>query len=226
MIEFPDLAIVLLTYKRTNEAVATIQGLIKFLGYEKEKRAWYIADDGSPEAHLKSVLNQLESSGEKMLGYHSKRFSPYTGIGWNKGIGMGFQYSDFVLVMEDDWILKEPFDIHPFVEMLVQREDVGLVRLGGLAVGNTVEIVGHNGHHYFRYHKDKQYAYSGNPQIRHARFVKAYGVYSEEKLNPGELELNYDGRIRAQDGPEIWRPSDIPGWGIFAHIGKMIYRDE
>jgi len=145
--------------------------------------------------------------------------------GWNLGLGIAFQFSDFVMVLEDDWVLKERFAIHPYIEMLTQRDDVGMVRLGGLAVGNNVEIVGWNGHHYLRYHKDRQYAYSGNPHIRHARFVKAYGWYSEEKLNPGELELEYDGRLRAMDGPDIWRPADIPGWGIFQHIGKARYRE-
>lgn len=224
MIEFPNLSIVLLTYKRTSYAVRTLESLCENLGYEQHLRGFYIADDGTPGKHVEKLLELLRAKGERILGYHNKRFSPKTGIGWNKGLGIGFQNSDYVMLLEDDWVLHKRFDIHPYVEMLTQREDVCMVRLGGLAVGNNVEIVGHNGHHYLKYHRDKQYAYSGNPHIRHARMVKTYGWFSEEKLNPGELELEYDWRFRSTEGPDIWRPADIPGWGIFDHIGESRYR--
>jgi len=237
MIDFPKLSIVILTYKRTEEALATVCHLSENLEYAKDLRGFYIADDGTPGNHVERLTAELEKRGEKILGSHSKRYSPITGKGWNRGLGVAFQNSDYVMVMEDDWVLRERFDIYPYIEMLSQCDgeqtdkegrvnpNVGMVRLGGLAVGNTVEIVGHNGHHYLKYHKDRQYAYSGNPHIRHARFMHAYGWYSEDELNPGELELDYDGRIRAMDGPDIWRPADIPGWGIFSHIGEARYRE-
>jgi len=63
------------------------------------------------------------------------------------------------MVMEDDWELSGEFDmnpdnhpgvfainpyinngkfnIRPYIEMLSEREDVGMLRLGGAAVGNT-----------------------------------------------------------------------------------------
>jgi len=236
MIDYPKLGIVLLTYKRTEEALATISHLSENLGYAKNLRSFYIADDGSTEAHVSSLVAELEKRGETLLGFHNRRYSPHTGKGWNRGLGVAFQNSDYVLVMEDDWVLQKPFDIYPYIEMLTECDgkqtdkeghvnpNVGMVRLGGLAVGNTVKIVGHNGHHYLEYHRDQQYAYSGNPHLRHARFINAYGWYSEDELNPGELELDYDGRFRSMEGPEIWRPSDIPGWGVFGHIGAARYR--
>lgn len=220
--DWPNLSILLMTYKRTEEAMATIRGIAEYLDYPL--RSWYIADDGSEPEHMDKLLDLLIEKNEKVIGYHNERFSPKTGIGWNKGLGICYQNSDYVLVMEDDWVLDVKFNISPFIEMLSQREDVGMIRLGGLAVGNTVEIVGHNGHHYLKYHRTEQYAFSGNPHIRHARFVKAYGWYSSEKLNPGELELDMDGRFRAMSGPDIWRPADIPGWGYFRHIGAARYR--
>ena len=235
MIEFPNLSIVLLTYKRTKEATRTLESLCAYLGYEQRLRSFYIADDGTPGKHVEKLLTLLQDKGERILGWHNQRFSPQTGIGWNKGLGIAFQNSDYVMVLEDDWVLRKEFDIHPYIEMLSQCDgqteykgtvspNVGMVRLGGLAVGNDVRIVGWNGHHYLWYYKNEQYAYSGNPHIRHARMVRAYGWYSEEKLNPGELELDYDGRVRAMEGPEIWRPADIPGWGVFDHIGESRYR--
>ncbi len=246
MTEWPNLAIVLLTYMRTPEACRTIEGICNNLGYPKEKRSWYVADDGTPGNHLEILTETILGNGEKLIGSHSERFSPRTGIGWNKAIGIAFQFSDYVLVMEDDWELSGKFDmnpdcprkegkfqvnpylnsgvldIRPYIEMLSEREDVGMVRLGGLAVDSVVKIVGHNGHHYLDYLKSTPYAYSGNPHIRHARFAK-YGPFSEEVMRPGELELNLDWRFRKSDGPAIWRPADIPAWGVFHHIGNVRY---
>jgi len=245
MTELPKLAIVLLTYMRTQEALRTILGICGNLSYPKEKRGWFIADDGTPGDHFDILVAYLQEHDEKVVYGHSKRFSPNTGEGWNKAIGIAFQFSDYVLVMEDDWELSGNFDmnpdnhpgkvqvnpyldkgildIKPYIEMLSEREDVGMVRLGGLAVGNDVEIVGHNGHHYLKYLKSKPYAYSGNPHLRHARFQERYGGFSIEALRPGELETEFDWRFRNMDGPDIWRPADIPAWGIFHHIGKDSY---
>lgn len=240
----PKLAIILLTYQRTEYAIRTIQGIIHHLDYPN--RGWYIADDGSSDYHTEAILDLLNFHKEYIIGHHSHRFSPCCGKGWNFAIKSALEYSDYMLIMEDDWVLSGNFDMNPdnhpgqfninpyicggkfnpapYIEMLGQREDVGMVRLGGIAVGNNVELIGHNGHHYIKYHRDRQYAYSGNPHIRHKRFIEAYGLYSEAELNPGELELEFDGRFRTTDGPDIWRPYDIPGWGIFHHVGEARYR--
>lgn len=256
MDNWPLLAICILTYQRTEYALRTIDALSEHLDYEP--RGWYIADDGSKDGHISRLISELKSLGETIIGYHSQRFSPRTGIGWNKGLGVCYQHSDYVMLLEDDWVLSGNFDmnpdnhpgqfnvnpyicggkfnIRPYIEMLSECDgiqtnkegrvnpNVGLVRLGGAAVGSTVKIVGHAGHHYLHYLKQDPYAYSGNPQIRHARFIHAYGWYSEDDKNPGELELEYDWRFRQKEGPEIWRVFDIPGWGIFHHIGEKRYR--
>lgn len=242
MTDLPNLAILLQSYNRPDCAIRTINGIVDNLGYNGEI-AWYLADDGSEKGSFENILNALRGRGQAILGYYNDRLYPFTATGWNKGLGICYQFSNYVLVMEDDWELSGnfdmnpenhpgkfnispymvggKFDIHPYIEMLSQREDVGMVRLGGLAVGNTVEIVGHNGHHYLKYLRDRSYAFSGNPSIRHARFVRSYGWYDESgPRNPGELELAYDWKFRHTLGPDIWRPSDIPGWGIFHHIGR------
>lgn len=220
MDELPRLAIAMVTYKRTDEALRTIRGVSENLVYPNELIGWFVGDDGSEKAHSNALILEIaRTSHGRLMNYHNERFTPMTGRGWNRVLGLGYQYSDFVLWLEDDWELTKPFFIEPYIRMLMEREDVGLVRLGHLAVGSDVHIVGHNGVHYLKYLKSTQYAYSGNPQIRHARYVKHYGWYATDK-NPGEIELDYDARFREfPGGPEIWRPADIPGWGVFGHIG-------
>lgn len=222
MDEYPTLAIVMVTYKRTAEAIVTVSSVSKNLVYPKEKRGWYIADDGSPVEHVNTILAELkDNQGEHVLGYHNEKFLPGTffcGRGWNTALSKAHQYADIILWLEDDWRLERPLDVYPFVRMLLEREDVGIVRLGHLAVGSDVRIVGHNGVHYLYYLRSTGYAYSGNPLLRHRRYIEAYGTFKEDR-NPGEIEVDYDSRYRASPGPNIWRPADIPGWGIFGHIG-------
>lgn len=224
MTDLPRLSICMVTYRRTEQAVRTLQSLLAHLGYPKELRSFYIGDDGSPKEHVDALLKVLE--GENMLGYHNERVrlpghenTYHAGPGWNRTMGIGYQNSDYVLWMEDDWELIRDFDIIPYVILLAERQEVGMVRLSNLAVGNTLKIVSHNGIHYLEYLRGQQYAYSGNPHLRHARFTVACGWFCET-CSPGEMELDYDYRFQTTENPPaIWRPADIPGWGIFGHIG-------
>lgn len=221
MDNLPNLAIVLVTYRRTREAVITVKSVAENLDYPKELRGFYVADDGSPREHVDAILGELNSQGEKVIGFHNEKYSPGTyfcGKGWNIGLYQGHQFSDVVLWLEDDWHLDRRLDLRPYVRLLLERMDVGAVRLGGLAVGSDVHIVGHDGIHYLRYERSTQYAYSGNPLLRHTRFLDFYGWFHEER-NPGNIELDMDSKFREAHGPDIWRPVDLGGWGVFGHIG-------
>jgi hypothetical protein len=220
-VDLPNLAIVLVTYARTDLAVRTIRGISEYLVWPKDKRAWFVNDDGSAPEHVNAIRQALLEGGENLQFINTHRFGGGTyncGHGWNLALGNAHQYADYVLLVEDDWELRNPLDITRYVKMLGEREDVGLVRLGTLAVGNWVQIVGHEGVHYLAYSKDQPYAYSGNPSIRHTRFTGTYGFFAEDR-NPGDIEIDYDWRVRHNEGPGIWRPAEINPWGAFHHIG-------
>jgi hypothetical protein len=221
MTDLPMLAIVMVTYKRTALAVETVNSFSINLNYPKELRQWYIADDGSPAEHVQAILDELDKHGEKLYGFHNEKLGEgyNAGKGWNLGLLKGHEISPIILWLEDDWQLRTKLDVRPYVRLLLDREDIGLVRLGHLAVGNTVEIVGHDGIHYLEYMRGRQYCYSGNPHLRHRRFSENYGMFAEDR-NPGEMELAMDAAFQAKpDGCKIWRPADIPGWGCIGHQG-------
>lgn len=222
MDEYPTISAVLVTYNRTELALRTIRGLGQYLAYPLEKVSWYVADDGSPREHVDAILKAIVECGFTVLGFHNQKAMPGTffpGKGWNFALNKAHEKSPFVLWLEDDWELRRPLAISPYLRLLHDREDIGMIRLGHLAVGSKVEIVGHSGIHYLNYLRDTQYSYSGNPHIRHVRFSQAVGPFAEDK-NPGEIELDQDYKFRSNpNAPAIWRPADIPGWGIFAHIG-------
>jgi len=222
----PNLAICMVTYNRTAEALKTLRSTIKNLGYPKDKIGWYIADDGSDDKHHSALLKELNKNDLRILGEHNERIRKEgeqdtynAGKGWNLGLGICHQFSDFVLWLEDDWNLEKPLDLIPYVKILQEREDVGVLTFRILSIGADVFTQGYDGHIYLDYKKTTQYAYSGNPYLRHARFTRHVGWFAEDR-SPGLIELEMDDKFRASaDGIAIWRPVEISIWGGWAHIG-------
>jgi hypothetical protein len=226
MTDLPLLAILVMSYKRTEMTLRTINSTIQNMQYPKDKIAWYLCDDGTPKDEFDQVLAALD--GQKLLGYHNEHLrnpgqedTYFCGKGYNLGLGICHQNTDSVLILENDWELEQPFDLVPYVTMLQEREDVGICSFRMLSVGADVHTVGHNGIHYLQYLRTTQYAYSGNVQIRHGRFTRHYGWFSED-VNPGGIELAQDDKYRLDvtDGPWIWRPVAVDPWGVWHHIGQ------
>ena len=98
-----------------------------------------------------------------------------------------------------------------------------MVRFGTLTVdGMICRVMGHDGRHYLQMEKSFQYAFSGNPHLRHRRLNEVVGMYNEKiEPSPGDVEIDFDYRFRQQNKVEIWRPADIPGWGMWQHIGEV-----
>lgn len=225
MSDLPPLAICLVTYRRTDEAIKTIMSTCNNLEYPRELIGWYVADDGSPKAHHSALLLELQAQGMRLIGEHNDRFrdedSHNCGRGWNKGLGICHQYSDFVLWLEDDWVLEESLYLSRYVRLLQERPEVGIVSFRILSIGADVHTVGWDGEIFLKYLRSRQYAYSGNPLLRHARYTTHYGWFAEDR-NPGLIELHQDDQYRldVNDGPWIWRPVGISQWGSWGHIGS------
>ena len=126
--------------------------------------------------------------------------------------------------LEDDWELRRDLDLTPYARLLAQHDDVGMVRLGHLAIDLDCRTVGYDSVHYLSILPTTNYQFSGNPSLRHRRFWEAFGEYPEG-LNPGNTEIAYDAQIRNvglnTNAPRIVWPVDIGGWGVFAHIGEV-----
>lgn len=223
----PEIAIALVTYNRLGEALRTIESTCENLIYPKELIKWFVNDDGSGDEYVRELTKKLDEYDRKhwlrtgRMRKEGQEESYFCGKGWNMALGNAHQYSDFVLWLEDDWVLDEPLDLSLYVRLLRERADVGAVSFRILSVETEVKTKGYEGKLFVEYLKTTQYAYSGNPILRHARFVKHYGWFDEEK-DPGNIELNCDDRYRLDEkgGPMIWRPLDISPWGAWKHVGK------
>lgn len=229
MSDLPKLSILLLTYKRTDLSIRTIESTAKNLQYPNALVSWYVCDDGSPKKEFQMVIDCLNDNHQQILGSHNRRIRNegqedtfFAGKSYNLGLGICHQNSDFVLVLENDWELEDHLGLVPYIRLLQEREDVGAVSFRILSVGADVHTVGHDGKMYLKYLRTTQYAFSGNPYIRHARFTYHYGWFAEDR-NPGLMELQQDDQYRlavGDDAPWIWRPVDISVWGGWAHIGS------
>lgn len=218
--EWPRMAACLLTATRTEYAVRTVRSFCK--NFEYQNLGWYVAGDGSDEAHMVAISEELSKYGARIIGSHSEKMGP--GPSWNKAIKESLKKADLILWVENDWELKNEFDVTRYVKLLMDKPEVGMVRLSYMAVGLDLYSVGHDGTHYVRMQKSTQYAYSGNPSIRHRRYFDAYPWYpTNADVNPGQCEIWHDNEFRKKEGPEIWWPLDLPhgGWGGgFGHIGQ------
>ena len=159
------LDVVLLTYQRTQYAIRTVQALKKHLSPSPR---FYVADDGSAKEHLNAVLSVV---GDDLIGYHTKKqgYGANANEAWN-------HVGDVSLWMEDDWELTQDWDLSPYVSLLGD-EDIGMIRLGHMPINLDLESIGRYGRMYLDVKFNRQYAFSGNPSLRHKRFYHKWGDY-------------------------------------------------
>lgn len=213
MNDLPILAIIFVTFQRAGYAVRTIEAINKYLQYDGCV-AWYVADDGSAQGHVDMVHETL--NGSEVIAHHTEH------IGYGAGVNRGWErcepVTDITLWIEDDWELRRPFDVTPYVKLLRENEAVGMVRLGHLPIDLDLESCGYNGRMYLHVIPSRPYSFSGNPHMKHIRF-RNHGSYPVG-LNPGKTEVAYDWQVRNTDGPAIWWPLVIGDNPPFGHIGE------
>jgi hypothetical protein len=221
MTDLPTIAILFLTKEvegRENIAVATIEALREYMKYEGPY-VWVFACGKSSQEYRNSIYQALHGDD---LGWIVQADKP-PGVVWNLGIDMVHTRAwPAYLRVEDDMVLKDHLDITPYVKLLMEREDVGMVRLGLMPIGLDLHSTAHDGRIYFDVLKSQPYQYSGNPGLIHKRFHDAYGMFHEEK-NPGEIEVEFDYRVRSQEGPKIWWPMKMGTYtfGYWDHRGAV-----
>ncbi len=212
------IVVILQTFKRTQNALDTIAAAKEHLHYGGDL-VWYVADDGSPPAHLRAVVDATEGV---RLGMHAARrgYGGNCNTAWHALDG----WSSLTLWLEDDWELRQPLDLTPHAYALMDSDQLGMIRLGyiyGERLEPAREFAGRRYHTIPRDWPDTSfYAFTGHPSLRHRRYREAYGDYPEG-LGPGDTELAYAYQYQVGDGPLIVWPEGYPQEGYFAHIGSI-----
>jgi hypothetical protein len=215
------IVIVLQTWERTDVAMRTIVAARRNLRYGG-RLAWYVADDGSRPEHLDACLGTLNA--DDVVGWHSQRrgYGGNSNAAWLAADAVGA----LTFWLEDDWELTAPLDLYPYAALLMERPEIGMVRLGNLNLDIRGRTWGHGGHVYWTLdripHHEGTPVFTGHPSLRHRRYREAHGLYPEG-LKPGETELAYAYQFRqgSHDAPGIVWPADYPPTSLFGHIGEV-----
>lgn len=220
MADHPDVIINLITFNRLEDALQTIRSVKEHLVWPNV--GWHIADDGSPEGYVDQLRAEIGPGYEVTVtnaqpdrianGNHQQ-----VGRNMNLGAKEAFRRADLVLWLEDDWELKEDLNLGPFVNLLQERSEIGMVRLGYLHLDLEAEILGAAGNLWWLLKRTgHHYTFAGHPSLRHKRFYDCYGEY-DEGLDIGATEDTFCSRFENKvDGPGIvW-----PAW-----LGERIFYD-
>jgi hypothetical protein len=213
------ITVILQTYKRTDVALRTIAAAREFLRYGDLR--WYVADDGSPAEHFYAVMDAI---GEPIVGYHTERrgYGANANAAWHNAD----RHGALTFWLEDDWELRQPLDLYPYACLLMETEEIGMVRLGVLNLDIRARSWAHDGRVYWKLDREPHIegtpVFTGHPSLRHRRYREVYGDYPEG-LAPGDTELAYAYQFRqgSPDAPGIVWPADYPAAGFFGHIGTQ-----
>jgi hypothetical protein len=177
-------------YRRATNARMTLGTWQHRLVYEGPLYL-HIADDGS--ALPDYPANIVEYPGNFLETTYSRQERHGVGASLNAGFRQAHDLrGGLVLYAVDDWLLLEQFDVSPWARLLVERSEVGMVRLGpphpdltGRIEALTAEWQGW-GLRLDRHH----YAFGHRPALYHQRMRDAYGPFAED-VNAYECERLY-----------------------------------
>lgn len=219
----PPIFVLITTYKRTDCALRTIRGV-------KENFHWpnigfVLVDDGSPVEHRKVLVREIGPTYYTWV-YNGQR----RGVGHNMNVGFRHvweQGGELVLLLEDDWEIRSPLDVVPYVNLLMNNQDIGMIRMGYLSAGIRATLESRENRLWWvlQHNPNQQYNYAGHAQLQHKRFWEKLGAF-KEGLAPGANELYRCGQYNsAENPPKIVWPAEFGQWGPFHHVGSVSLAD-
>lgn len=214
--DYPEVVICLVTFKRTEYAIQVVEGLKANLKYPN--LSWHIADDGSGEAHQNAII---EAIGDQPWTLTDAKQAGGTGHNRNLGLQAAFSRTDYVLHIEDDWVLTRPYILEPAVVILRDYPEVGMIRMGYIEEGHIGRSRNMAGLMWWQLdkHSGHGFVFAGHPHMLHRRFHENYGWY-DENLLPGPTEIAFAEKFLKGEGPQIIYPMWVFG-GFFSHIGTV-----
>lgn len=193
---FPPGSDGLLRHEAVDEAVESWADNLSYDG----RINLHVADDGSDGPDL--YLDWLRlGAREQVFGTVSRSQQHRHGVGasLNAGFRQAFETSPLVLYAVDDWKLTADLDLTPWANLLMEREDIGMVRLGlphPWLTGNVEHDAGRWWLNVDRHH----FAFGHRPALYHRRMIGTYGWF-KEGVNAYDCEIDYNDRFCAAKVP-------------------------
>ena len=123
------------------------------------------------------------------------------GASLNAGLRAAFTQSPVAALLMDDWGLMVPFDLRPWANILLKREDIGLVRLGPPHPNIRGHVEMFEEGWFLRLERDGVFT-SLRPWMVHERFMQHYGPFPED-VDVGACEQLFNERVRDNPGPDV-----------------------
>jgi len=218
---YPKLAICIITYDRLPEITRTISALQQHFIYPGEI-SWHLADDSSPSPYLNSIANAFpDIQFTYTLGNRG-------GWGVNANNALTSLNKDFpyVFLIEDDYVATRDINITAGVALMESNPRVCAVRYDGIA-GHILNLrlreqktpIGTLAFMYIDKDSPHLHIYSNRPHLRHTERFACYGEYVRRK-SLGETEQGFAHKVKASRGCMdfvILADGVLPA---FDHIGK------
>lgn len=222
--QWPEITVLIVTYKRPDETRGVIRALQKNLLYPNLK--WLICDDSTGREYQTALRADYP---------HMKLVSTKTNSGWGANVNNGLHHVDtpYVYLIENDYILTQPQDLRVGISLMEVNDAIGRIRYDGV-VGHQVichlresDIVkwiadyrqgmalpGKLSYWLIDNASPSLWLYSNRPSLSHIRFWKFYGPY-DEGLRLGATEESYAHRVKDKM-TEIGAPAIavLPEWVV------------
>jgi len=215
------LTIVMLTYNRMEYAEKTIRSTLDNIKYSDELCV-HIADDGSPDGyveHLRSIVG-----GYDKIHTVSCSNSNRGGYGKNFNLAMShvLPWSDFLLILEDDWVLTKVLDLDSLSKALC--EPFGCMRLGYLGWTQRLNatFVCISGEQYLLLDSNspEPHVFTGHPRLVSKTWQLRQGPWPEG-LRQGDTEFAIAHKPASRMGV-LWPLNLIRTYGdLYVHIGAV-----
>jgi hypothetical protein len=168
----------------------------------------HVADDGSALDGYPDVMvaEAMTYATRFVEATYSRQERHGVGASLNAAFRQGHDArGGLVLYAVDDWLLTEDLDLSPWARLLVERPDVGMVRLGPPhpSTTGTVEAFTEEWQGWALRLDRHHYAFGHRPALYHQRMRGAYGPFAED-VNAYDCERFYAERFGA--------PGDEHGW--------------
>lgn len=216
-----NLTVCLLTYNRLDYAEATLRTTLDNIRFSGDLSV-HIADDGTSDEY-RQKLYDLAGGYTQVKGVSISN-SERGGYGKNYNLAMQqvHLWADYILPLEDDWILVQRLDIDRFIPAL-DNVNIGCLRLGYL--GFTQELRGKVYYKEFEHYllidpnTPEPHVFAGHPRLETKEWEKAVGPWPEG-LRPGVTEFQV-AHVRAARERVAWPMSVRPSGDMFQHIGAV-----
>lgn len=213
----PLVSVVFVSYNRAHTLVTAYETLLAFTDYPRERLELVLADDNSDE-FTRAVIDQLPFDKRAIAVRNS-------GLGANQNQGIRAAGGDFLLMIQDDWMLVGRGDyLRLGLRALRENPDIGMISfverpelvgesrpLGDIQVQMLEAKLELDG----ALSRQADSPYSDQPHLKRRDFHEVVGYYSER--DPiDRLELEFARRFHRQDR---YRIACLAGVFPFKSIG-------